>query len=51
MFDYERKAFEKNVEILMEDHCTRKEAEKFLKNNTVVYELKDLIERYEVYRL
>jgi len=46
MFDYERKEFEKNVEILMEDHCTRKEAERFLKNNTVVYELKDFTEHF-----
>ena len=47
MFDYERKEFEKNVEILMEDRCTRKEAERFLKNNTVVYDLKDFTEHFD----
>ena len=47
MFDYERKAFEKNVEILMEDHCTRKEAERFLENNTVVYPLDDFTEHFD----
>ena len=35
-----------NVEILMEDRCTRKEAERLLKNSTVVYELKDFTEHF-----
>lgn len=46
MFDYEKEQFEKNVEILMEDRCTRKEAERLLKNSTVVYELKDFTEHF-----
>lgn len=29
---------EKEIAILMEDRCTRKEAEKYLKNGTIVYE-------------
>lgn len=47
MFDYEKEEFEKNVEILMEDRCTRKEAERFLKNSTVVYDLKDFTEHFD----
>ena len=40
-------AMEKNVEILMEDGCTRKEAEKHLNNGTVVYTLEDFTENFE----
>lgn len=47
MFDYEKEQFEKNVEILMEDRCTRKEAERFLNNSTVVYDLKDFTEHFD----
>lgn len=47
MFDYEKKKFEKNVEILMEDRCTRKEAERHLKNGTVPYELEDFTEHFD----
>lgn len=47
MFDYEKEQFEKNVEILMKDRCTRKEAERFLKNSTVVYDLKDFTEHFD----
>lgn len=47
MFDYEKKQFEKNVEILMEDRCTRKEAENHLNNGTVVYTLEDFTEHFD----
>lgn len=45
--DFETWAMEKNVEILMEDGCTGKEAEKHLNNGTAVYTLEDFTENFE----
>ena len=38
---------EREIEILMEDKCTRKEAEKHLKNGTIIFE--DFEENLESY--
>ena len=38
---------EKQIEILMEDRCTKSEAEKHLKNGTIIFE--DFEENFEKY--
>lgn len=38
---------EREIEILMQDKCTRKEAEKYLKNGTIIFE--DFGENFESY--
>lgn len=38
---------EKEIEILMEDRCTRKEAERFLQNGTQIYTAQELRETLE----
>ena len=40
---------EKMIEILMADRCTQREAEKFLKNGTVIYTAKDFESNYMDY--
>lgn len=37
----------KEIEILMEDRCTKSEAEKLLKNGTIIYE--DFEENFDLY--
>ncbi len=38
-----------NVEILMEDNCTRKEAEDHLKMGTTIYDAEDFEKNWEYY--
>lgn len=40
---------EMKIEVLIEDGCTRKEAEKFLKTGTTVFESSDFEENFERY--
>ena len=40
---------EKEVEILMNDHCTRYDAERHLRNETVIYDAEDFEKNYREY--